>query len=355
MSDPSKPGKIEDVARRAGVSIMSVSRAIRGVDGVSHETRARILMIARQMKYMPNSAARSLAMANSNLIGIALPDYGDPVFTHILKGLQQTFGAAGYATVINTPEHDSTAELHWVRRLMSWQPAAIVLTGTDHHPETRSLLKASAIPVLELWDQTQEPIDICVGIDHAIAGRLVGEHAVALGYQRPAFVSTPRGYSKQADARLDGVREVFSLQRSTPVIVATPTVGDSTVMGFEGTRSLLAEHAPDIICYLDDYMAFGGFMCCQAQGLSVPQDIGLVGFHAMDVTSVLPIKLTTVRTPHHLAGATGACNLLSRIKGLSCTQTEILPLDLLPGHSTRPQTDNDRLREKPRLSANAAP
>lgn len=346
MSQQSKPTKIEDVAQKANVSIMSVSRAIRGVEGVSEKKRAEILKIARQMKYMPNSAARSLAVANSNLIGISLPTFAADVFAEILNGMRQTFDTAGYSSVIDTTEYDSTAELNWIRRLLSWQPAAIILTGTDHHPETRELLKASPIPVLEIWDHTDDPIDICVGIDHFEAGRLIGEHAIEMGYQRPAFVSTPRGHDKRADARLAGIRHVFSQQRSTPVLASRPLLGNAFVTGFEGTKTLLAEHAPDIICYLNDHMAFGGLMCCQAQGLSVPEDIGVVGFNGLDLGSVLPIKLTTVRTLRRLMGITGARNLLARINGVPTEQSIVLPLELQPGQTTRPQTDDDRLKDQ---------
>ncbi|WP_298974190.1 LacI family DNA-binding transcriptional regulator [uncultured Roseobacter sp.] len=344
MSSQAKPTKIEDVARKADVSIMSVSRAIRGVEGVSEKKRAEILKIARQMKYMPNSAARSLAVANSNLIGISLPTFAGEVFAEILNGMRQTFDTAGYSSVIDTTEYNREAELNWVRRLLSWQPAAIILTGIDHHPETRELLKASPIPVLEIWDHTDDPIDICVGIDHFQAGRMIGEHAISLGYQRPAFVSTPRGHDKRADARLEGIRDVFAEQRSTPVIAERPALGNAFVTGFDGTASLLSDYAPDVICYLNDHMAFGGLMCCQAKGFSVPEDIGVIGFNALDLASVLPIKLTTVRTLRRLMGITGARNLLARINGVPTEQSKVLPLEFQAGQTTRLQTDNDRLR-----------
>jgi len=111
MTIHSGPTKIEDVAKRANVSIMSVSRAIRGVEGVSEKKRVEILKIARQMKYMPNSNARSLAVANSNLIGISLPTFAGEVFGDILKGMRQTFDQAGYSSVIDTTEYSRDAEL----------------------------------------------------------------------------------------------------------------------------------------------------------------------------------------------------------------------------------------------------
>ncbi|MGC3938620.1 LacI family DNA-binding transcriptional regulator [Roseobacter sp. EG26] len=337
MARRGKLTKIEDVAAKANVSIMSVSRAIRGVEGVSEKKRAEILKIARELKYVPNSNARSLAVANSNLIGISLPTFAGEVFADILNGMRKTFESAGYASVIDTTEYSPDAELNWVRRLLSWQPAGIILTGTDHRPETVELLRAAPIPVLEIWDEAENPIDICVGIDHFKAGQIIGEHAVALGYERPAFVSTARGHDTRADARLDGVREVFGRLKSVAVASSRPEAGNTFATGFEGTAALLSDDPPDIICYLNDHMAFGGMMCCQSRGLSVPEDIGIVGFNELDLASVLPMQLTTVRTLRKLMGIVGARNLLARINGAKTDVKTVLPIEFVAGQTTRQQ------------------
>ncbi|MBW4707181.1 LacI family DNA-binding transcriptional regulator [Roseobacter sp. YSTF-M11] len=337
MVKDSKPTKIEDVAARANVSIMSVSRAIRGVEGVSEKKRAEILRLAREMKYVPNSNARSLAVANSNLIGISLPTFAGEVFADILNGMRKTFDSAGYSSVIDTTEYSPEAELNWVRRLLSWQPAGIILTGTDHTPETQDLLRAAPIPVLEIWDQSEDPIDICVGIDHFKAGQMIGEHAVALGYARPAFVSTARGHDTRADARLEGVREVFARLKSAPVLSSRIASDNNFATGFQGTSELLSGDVPDLICYLNDHMAFGGMMSCQAKGLSVPDDIGIIGFNELDLASVLPMELTTVRTLRKLMGIVGARNLLARINGAKTDTCTVLPIEFVPGQTTRPQ------------------
>jgi len=329
-----RPAKIEDVAEKAGVSIMTVSRAIRGVEGVSEKKRAAILKIARQLKYVPNSNARSLAVANSNLVGISLPTFAGEVFAEILNGMRQTFDKAGYSSVIDTTQYAKEAELDWVRRLLTWQPAAIILSGIDHHPETRKLLNASPIPVLEIWDHSTDPIDICVGIDHFKAGQVIAEHAASLGYRKPAFVGALKGYDNRADARLNGIREVFQRHNEDRVIAQRLPFANAFASGFEGTNSLLESEKPDVIFYLNDHMAFGGLMACQQHGLSVPQDMGIIGFNSLDLTTGLPIKLTTIRTPRRLMGITGARNLLARINGIEVERTVILPVELVEGETT---------------------
>ncbi|RLJ58931.1 LacI family transcriptional regulator [Litoreibacter meonggei] len=329
-----KATRIEDVAAKANVSIMTVSRALRGVEGVSEKKRAEILKIARTLNYVPNSNARSLAVANSNLVGISLPTFAGEVFAEILNGMRQTFEKAGYSSVIDTTEYSRDAELIWVRRLLSWQPAAVILTGVDHHPETYALLKASPLPVLEIWDHTDDPIDLCVGIDHFKAGQAIGQHATERGYKCPAFVSTPKGHDIRADARLAGIRDIYRQIGQNHVPVSRPPLQSAFTAGFQGATELINEEQPDIICFLNDHMAFGGMMACNSLGLSIPDDMGVVGFNSLDLASVLPKRLTTIRTPRRLMGVTGARNLLARINGVPIERNIVLPVEFVSGETT---------------------
>lgn len=221
-----------------------------------------------------------------------------------------------------------------MRRLLSWQPAAIILTGVDHHRETRSLLKASPIPVLEIWDYTDEPIDLCVGINHFEAGRSIGEHAAEYGYRKPAFVSTPKGHDIRADARLAGIRDVYKSLDAPGIPVSRPPLQSAFTTGYFGTLELIDTGPPDLICFLNDHMAFGGMMACQARGVSIPDDIGIIGFNALDLARVLPKKLTTIRTPRRLMGITGARNLLARINGARVEPSIALTTEFIAGETT---------------------
>lgn len=323
---------IQDVARAASVSIMTVSRAIRGIEGVSERKRTEILQIARKLNYTPNSNARSLVVANSNLVGISLPTFAGEVFGDILKGMRGMFDQAGYSSVIDTTEYSRDAELSWITRLLSWQPAAVILTGTDHHPDARDMLRHARVPVLEIWDYTDDPIDLSVGIDHCDAGFQIGEFAFARGYQNPAFVGMPPGYDTRADARVQGLHDAF---QGFAVEVAQTTIANAFMMGFDGTKTLLAQGRPDVIFYLNDHMAFGGIMACNAAGLTVPDDIGITGFNALDLTHVLPQPLTTVSTPRRLMGMTGARALLARINGVENVESTALPVKIIPGKTLR--------------------
>ena len=135
---------IKDIGRALGLSMMSVSRALRGVEGVSAETRDEILRVAKRMGYRPNRNARSLASAHSTLIGISLPTLFSDVFPEILAGMRATFDHAGFDTVIDTTDYNSAREADWVERMLDWNAAGLVLSGVDHAPDLRERLKAAA-------------------------------------------------------------------------------------------------------------------------------------------------------------------------------------------------------------------
>ncbi|MFN3824965.1 MAG: LacI family DNA-binding transcriptional regulator [Pseudorhodobacter sp.] len=328
--------RIEDVAAAAGVSAMTVSRALRGMEGVSEARRAEILRLATAMNYVPDSSARSLAMANSTLIGISLPNLFNEVFADILAAMRDIFRSAGFSTVIETTDYDTGTERDWVERLLSWRPAGIILTGTDHDPDLRARLRGARVPVLEIWDHSDDPIDISVGIDHLAAGRALGDHAVSLGYARPAFLGAPEGFDKRADARMEGVRLAFGLAH---LPAARPHETNSFEAGRIGTLHLLADPAarPDVIFCLNDHHAFGCMMTAQGLGLDVPGDIGVVGFNALGLTNVLPQALTTMRTPRRQMGTLGARHLLARIHGAKVARATCLPCTLQPGATLRPR------------------
>ena len=334
---PSRP-KIEDVAREAGVSIMSVSRAMRGVDGISPQTRQRILKAAERMGYVPSRLAGSLAAATSNLIAISVPTLFEVVFAEIIDGMRSTLLNAGYETMIGTSDFSTEREAAWIARMIQWSPAGLVVCGQHRTDEARQQLMQSHIPVLEIWDRNDGPIDLCVGFDHTAAGSEMGRYLVGLGYRRPAFIGTPPRRDPRAEKRLDGFAAAFSesgVSLAADVRVDGPP---SFEAGYDGTISALsAARRPDVLYFLNDHLAFGGLMACANLGIPVPQAIGIAGFNGLNINNVLDTPLTTSVTPRRLMGSTGARMLIAAINGVRTERSVVMPVELIPGETTRPR------------------
>ena len=334
---------LQDVADAAGVSAMTVSRALRGIEGVSESKRREIEKVAKKLNYFPNNNARALVATNSDLVGISFPTLFNDVFADVFDGMRRTFEHAGLATVVDTTSYRPEVELEWVDRVMSWHPAAIVLTGNDHHKDVSTKLRKAGIPTLELWDVCDDPIDICVGIDHFRAGVEIGEYTVSLGYRRPGFVGVTEGLDPRADKRRFGIEHAFAQSgRSAAMAVSLQESQNAFLAGEAGLYDLMSRaDPPDVIFFVNDHLAFGGLAACESSGIAVPETVGLVGFNALDLTSVLPKKLATVKTPRHEMGVIGARNLISRIKGVKPERCVTLSVDIINGKSTRKQRKMD--------------
>lgn len=338
---PTNRVRIEAVAEAAGVSIMSVSRAMRGVEGISAKKREEILLIARRMGYFPNRVAISLAASSSNLIGVSVPTLFGTVFSEIYDSMRATFDRARFATMIDISDYSQKHEEDWVERMIAWRPAGLILTGVNHSARTRERLSSANIPVLEIWDYTEYPIDLCVGIDHFKSGVLMGEHLVKLGYKRPAYIGVEIGKDTRADRRLDGLTKIFMEHG----IDFTAFDRQSTTATFDtgslGTARLLngQDKAPDVLCYLNDNMAFGGLMYCESLGLNVPEDIGIVGYNGLNINTVLPKRITTTITSRTKMGEVGAKLLVAKILGAKTKQAIEIPVKVDKGQTTMAQLD----------------
>ncbi len=328
---------LEDVARAAGVSTMSVSRALRGIEGVSAKTSAEIREAAERLGYAPNRVAASLAAANTTLIGVSVPTLADAVFAEIFDGMRGVFNKAGFQTVIDTTEYECEREAMWLERMLAWRPAGVVLSGFDHSEKAQRQLKTAGIPILEIWDYSEKAVDLCVGIDHHRAGYAMGSHLVGLGYRRPAYVGIERDRDKRAEERLKGLQAAFAEQDCRLCTYARVPDTPSFEGGKKGAAIVLQSDIPrpDVLYFLNDHMAFGGMIAAQEFGLSVPGDIGVVGFNGLNINNVLERPLTTTITPRHAIGTRGAGMLVAKILGAKTEPAVELPTTIFPGETAR--------------------
>jgi LacI family transcriptional regulator, gluconate utilization system Gnt-I transcriptional repressor len=328
---------IRDVAKAANVSMMTVSRCLRGLNGVSATTTTRVATIARDMNYIPNSNARALAVTSSSLIGISLPTLFNDVFADMLLGMRRTFEQAGYSTLLQTTDYLKDREKLWTEQLLTWRPVAVILTGVDHHPDLRARLRHEKVPTLEIWDTSDDPIGICVGIDHYAAGLDLGRYLAGLGYRKPGFVGSEAGTDPRADQRVRGLTDAFRAVGSHSLQRIAVQADNAFLMGGQGFDAVDRGNMPDVMLFLNDHMAFGGMMAAERAGYDVPGDIGIVGFNGLDLTTVLPRPMTTISTPRRQIGLIGARHLLASLNGVHPERITRLPCTLLAGQTTRVQ------------------
>ena len=173
MNDRKNKANLEDIARATGVSKMTVSRVLRGGSGFSDDTRLRVTEAAAQMGYVPNRIAGAFSSDQaSTLVGMCVPRLTSGLFGHVLDGVDRALSRLGYQVMIGCNNHDLGEEEAWVRQVVSWRPAGVILSGRTHTPGTVELLRQAAMPVVEIWDLTTSPIDMSVGFSHHDCGRI---------------------------------------------------------------------------------------------------------------------------------------------------------------------------------------
>lgn len=330
---PSGPVSLAKVAEAAGVSKMTASRVLRNATGFSPATRDRVLQEVERLGYVPNKLAAAFGSeAASTLVGVNVPQLASEVFAKVLEGIDRGLGRFGYQTVIGTSAHDMETEEKWVESVLAWRPAGLILTGRHRSPRTLELLRNAAIPVVEIWDLNSKPIDICVGFNHFDSGYEMGRYLAAKRYRRIGYVGVEIGFTTLGASRLDGFRK--ALADAGKALLASQLLKDapSFYAGYYGTEHILAGSPDlDLLYFLDDNMAVGGMMYCQSRGMSIPKDIAIAGWGGMDVTSILPKRLTTTSTHRLKIGKIAAESILKRLHGNPVPDMVDVEFQLVPG------------------------
>ena len=326
---------IGDVAREAGVSQMSVSRAVRGIEGVSETTRAHVLAVASRLGYQPNFNARSLAISRSRLVGVNVPTLVDEVFGDILEALRSTLDGHGLDLIMVTSDYDRAAEERWVERMLKWSPAGLILTGGDHAPDLAARLRPAEIPVVELWDAVPDPIDVCVGVEHGKIGAMAAEHLLACGCRSACLIGLDGRRDPRAEKRFAGFIDVFG--QSGEVSVHRVADGASFEAGASAVTRLRAGGCDgcDAYFFLNDHLAFGGLCALERLGVDVPGEVCVMGFNDLGINRVLNRRITTITTPRWKIGEIAGQRLLARIHGAVTPRVTALEPELIPGQTTR--------------------
>lgn len=291
------PATLRDVARLAEVSEITVSRVLRGLQGIRPDTRDRVMEAVRRTGYVANRLAGSLSSARSNLVGVVLPSLSNNVFPEVIAGISAALAQSGFQPVVGVSDYDLGTEEDVVRAMLAWKPAAMILTGLDHSAATLRLVGDAGVRVVEIMDTGGRPIDVAVGFSHRAAGVATVRHLVGRGYRRFGFVGHDLTRDRRAALRLEGVTEALQMAGLAAPRLHLTGGASSVQAGRQGLAALLAAgEGCDVVIFSNDDMAVGGVFHCLAAGVRMPQDLALFGFNGLEVGQALPQPLSTLRS-----------------------------------------------------------
>ena len=348
---------LADVARRAGVSPVTVSRAIRQPEMVSEALRERINDAVASLNYIPNHLASALASTRTRIVGVVVPSLTNGVFEDYLNAIQDVLNPAGIQMLVLNVRYSKAEEEKAIETLLGYHPEAMMVVGVDQTERSRQMLKNSGIPVVQTMDLTSDPIDLNIGFDHEAAGVEAVRYLLAQGHKRIAHL-TVRTDPRAARRALGYNAAMKEAGLSTKDLIAMSPQHSAIDVGAELFSEILAR-APDVTAVFtcNDDLALGTMFECQRRGISVPDDVAIIGFNDLDYCQAAVPQLSTVSTKRQEIGTLAGRSVLNIIRGTG-TRPEERTVDvgfsIQPRGSTtlkpararrRPPPINDRDRE----------
>jgi LacI family transcriptional regulator len=325
--------RLSDVARDAGVSPATVSRAISEPGLLSHETLMRVRRSAERLGYRPDAAARALASGRSMTIGAVMPTLDNTIFAKALQSMQATLASEGYQLLVASHDYSAAAETEAIRMLVSRGVDGLLLVGAERAPEASSLLATSAVPVVLTWSASATAPSVVV--DNAAAGDMAASHLLGLGHTRIGVITGATHFNDRQRARLAGIRSAIEragLPLPPSLVCEQPTTLAGGRMGC--AKLLELAEPPTAIIGGIDLIAIGCMVEAQARGLGVPSDLSVAGIDDLDMSAHVSPSLTTVHVPTALIGAEAAQTLVAMLRQQPVKPVSMLPLELIVRRST---------------------
>ncbi|MBS7700632.1 MULTISPECIES: LacI family DNA-binding transcriptional regulator [unclassified Chelatococcus] len=308
--------RMQEIAERAGVTAMTVSRALRTPNKVSPSTLERIRKAIDELGFVPNFVAGSLSSRQSRMVAVSVPSLANSVFSDFIEEMTATLIAKGYTTMVGCSSYDHKYEEEILSEFLGWRPAGVVLTGSRHTDRTKEMCKRSGVPIIETWCKTTRPLDIVVGFSNQRAVYEMTRSLMDWGYRKIGFGYVDSEHNDRSLERRRGWKKALS--EAGYECQDSQTQGGSFAI-HEGAVILdrLLERHPDTdaIVFGSDTLAVGALMEAQRRGLRVPQDIAITGFGDVEIAGETVPSLTTVRTPRRELGKICAEVLLQKIAG----------------------------------------
>jgi LacI family transcriptional regulator len=289
--------KMKDIADDLGISLVTVSKALRNHPDISQKTRERVAQRVRELGYRPNLAARSLVTGRSMLVGFVVPDLMHPFFAEIAKGLSAALRERGYFVVISSSEEDPELEQQEIEHMLAHRLDALVVASSHRTPESLRAITQSGTPLI-LLDRYFEGFDAhFVGSDDHSAGKLATEHLIEIGCKRIAHIQGPAlsPGNRRLKGFLDTMRKHGLAVPPEYIVKADTGDVDGDEQGIQALRTLRKlKRPPDGVFCFNDVIASGVILEAVAQGIAVPRDLAVIGCGNLHSDRLIRVPLSSV-------------------------------------------------------------
>ena len=318
-----RPTTIKDVAKKAGVSISTVSRVINDSKPVTNEVKQRVLDVIKETGYVPNPLARSLVTKKSQLIGVIVPEVTDTFAAEVLNGIEEISKMYDYDILLANTYSEKDLEVKNINLLRAKQVEGIVMISWDIDKDVVGLLEDSGIPSVYISKTTRDFDIYNVSINNNSAVKDMTNFLLDRGHKKIVLLNTTF-QTNLADERLTGYRDAIvgrGLKVNEGFIKSCgPTFDD----GYMAVKEMLESKVDvDAIFATSDEVAIGAINACFDLGYKVPEDISVVGFYDIEFSKMCRPKLTTVKQPLYDMGAVAIRMIIKMVKGIEIDEKKV--------------------------------
>ncbi|SPT70543.1 LacI family DNA-binding transcriptional regulator [Anaerobiospirillum thomasii] len=313
---------LQDIADLVGVTKMTVSRYLNNRDSVAKETADKIQKAIEKLGYIPNRVPSMMSKSRSYAVGLLIPSFSNLVFPDVIDGVQEIALANNYNVLIAHTGYSNTDEESQIASLLSYKVDGLILTESAHTRQSLKMLSNAAIPVVELMEYRERPVDMCVGLDHETIAYNITKALIESGRKHIAYFGVR--LDRRTMLRAQGYERALSEYGLESYTCYNKSRSNFT-MGGDLMRKAVAEikDLDAIICTNDD-VAVGALIAAMDLKLSIPDDIAVVGYNGLNIGQATIPKLCSVDTPRHEMGRVAMQLILDRLNNKVSSKVRIM-------------------------------
>ena len=327
---------LADVARLAGVSTASISRALNAPEKLTSTTRERIQAAIDELGYTPNFGGRALASNRTETVGAIIPSMSNAMFASGLQAFQEALSSEGVNLLVATTGFDPEVELRQIKALVSHGADGLLLIGNDRPEKTWDFIDKRQVAHVVAWTNQARPGQFFVGFDNEAAACDAARRALALGHRRLAMIGGLSVNNDRTRARRDGVMRAVAEFGEGAVLTTVVEAEYRLDAGAEAFSRIMSTQRPSAIICANDVLAAGAMMRARDLGIDVPDDVSIIGFDDIGLASVVTPPLATVRVPQLAMGREAARVLLALLASTSGVSSVLLPTEFIARGSLGP-------------------
>jgi LacI family transcriptional regulator len=337
MKSGEKTVTVRWLARRAGVSVATVSRTLRKPETVAEETRKRILKLVQRYRFVPDGRAATFSSKQTGVVGLIVPTISNSIYAEFTESIQNTLQSAGLSLLIANANYSSEIERDIIHKLIENRVEGVILTSYRREQSLYRLLRHYKIPFVTTWSTCPTRSIPAISFDNRIAAAEAVECLVKLGHRRIGLICGVTSVNDRAEQRFEAYRSVLSKHciAFDPALVAEIPFEVETATE-SATRILSLRDRPTAMFCANDIQALGTLFACQRLKIAVPEQVSIIGFDDLPTTRVVNPSLSTIHVPAKQMGEAAAKAIIRAAREKIPVKSQTLQTTLILRESTGP-------------------